>query len=93
MFDYIINKDVFFGRIFSRTGNNQRSAGFVDKDGIDFVDNGVVEIALNAFAKRKLHIVTKIVKTELIVCRISDVGIVGFLALYVVFFVNDIVNG
>ncbi len=30
---------VFVGRFFARAGNDERRAGFIDQDGIDFVDD------------------------------------------------------
>ena len=65
--------------IFSLTGNDQRRPRLIDQDGVDFVDNGEIQAALNALATRINHVVAQIVETEFVVGAVGDVGSVGCL--------------
>ena len=89
----LVNADVFFGGILGGAGNNQRRAGFVNQNGIDLVDNGIVEIALHHFLAGKLHIVAQVVETQFVVRTVDNVGIVGGASLVVVLAVDNIVDG
>ena len=35
-----VDAEIFVGRFFAWSGNYERSTGFIDQDGVDFVDNG-----------------------------------------------------
>ena len=48
--DDAIDPGILVGGLFAGAGNDQRGAGFVDQDGIDFVDDGEVVPALHAIA-------------------------------------------
>jgi len=65
-----------------RTGDDQRGAGFVDKDAVDFVDDGIVEFALHHIPDIGGHVVAQIVKTELVVGAVGDIGVVGVAPLF-----------
>src|ERR1039457_4366753 len=65
-------------------GNDEWGAGFVDEDGVDFVDDSVVVHALGAVLDAELHVVAEVVEAELVVGAVGDVGVVGVLALLVV---------
>jgi hypothetical protein len=80
---------VLVGGLFGRAGNDERRAGFVDKDGIDFVDDGVVVAALRAILQAELHVVAEVVEAEFVVGAVSDVGAVSVLAFAVVEIVDD----
>ena len=80
---------VLVGGLFGRTGNDQRSARFVDEDGVDFVDDGEVVAALDAIREVVLHVVAQIVEAEFVVGAVGDVGGVGGAALNVVEIVDD----
>ncbi|OPZ82302.1 MAG: hypothetical protein BWY77_00236 [bacterium ADurb.Bin431] len=60
-----------------RAGDDQRGAGFVDEDAVDFVDDGIVEPALNDIPDISSHVVAQIVEAELIVGAVGYIGIVG----------------
>ena len=62
------------------TGNNQRRTRFVNQNGVHFVDYCKVQFALNFVVLVGHHIVAQVVKTELVVCTVSNVGTISSLA-------------
>ena len=64
------------------SGDDQRCTGFIDQDGVDLVDDGIVKISLNQVFLIDSHVVTEVVKTQLVVGRIGDIAVIGFLALF-----------
>ena len=71
-----INGDV----LHRRAADDVRGSGFVDKNGVDFVDDGEVKLghAEVFFAER--HVVAEVVKSEFVVGSVGDVAGVGFSA-------------
>ena len=64
-----------------RAADDERSARFVDQDGIDFIDNGIIVTALDLlFAGRRHPVVAQIIETEFRVRAVSDVARVLFAA-------------
>ncbi len=84
---------ILIGRFFAGTRNDQRRARFVNENGINFVDDGEIEIALDIIFQTEFHVVAQIVETELVVSAVSDIGAVGFAALLFVEIVNDVAHG
>ena len=84
---------VCIGRFLPRTGNNQRCAGFIDQNGVDFIDQAVVQRTLNHLVKRGDHIVTQVVETEFIVRPVGDIGIVRDFSLVEIQIMNDEADG
>ena len=80
---------ILVGGFLGRAGNDQRGAGFVDEDRVDFVDDAEVVAALDAVGEVVLHVVAEIVEAELVVGAVGDVGGVGGAALHVVEIVDD----
>jgi hypothetical protein len=80
---------ILVGGFFRRARNDERRAGFVDQDGVDFVDDGEVVPALHAIAQVELHVVAQVVETVLVVGAVGDVGGVSLAALVVVEVMND----
>ena len=68
---------VEIGRFFGGAGDDERGAGFVDEDVVDFVDNGVPERTLDAVFEVLDHVVAEVVKAEFVVGAVGDVGGVG----------------
>ena len=64
-----------------RSGNDQRRAGLVDQDRVDFVDDRVGVAALHQVLQRVRHVVAQVVEPELVVGAVGDVGAVGHAAL------------
>ncbi len=87
--DDAIDLVVEVGRLLGRAGDDQRRAGFVDQDRVDFVDNREVVAALDVLRQLELHVVAKVVEPELVVGAVGDVAAVGDLALGVVQVVLD----
>ncbi len=68
---------VMVGGFFRLSRDNQRSTGFIDQNVVHFVDDRVVQSPLYSLIRMHDHIVTQIVKPELIVRTIGDIAIVG----------------
>src|ERR1039458_4326857 len=81
--------EILVGGFLARTGNDERRAGFIDQDGVDLVDDGVVKVALDAVFQAELHVVAQIIETELVVGTVGNVGVVAVLAFAVVEVVHD----
>ena len=75
--DDAVDLVVLVGGFFAGAGDDQRRAGFVDQDGIDFVDDGEVVLALHAVLEAELHVVAQVVEAELVVGAVGDVAVVG----------------
>src|SRR3546814_3611240 len=58
-------------------GDDQRRARLVDQDGVDLVDDRVVEVALDHVLQAELHVVAQIVEAELVVGAVGDVAGIG----------------
>ena len=70
------------GRHRRGTGNDQRRAGFIDQDGVDFVDNREIVPALHHLLRLLRHaVVAQVVETEFAVGAVGDVARVLFAAL------------
>src|SRR6202167_4284785 len=79
-----VDLEILVGGFPAGTGNDERGAGFVDQDGVHFVDDGVVVAALHAVFDAKLHVVPQIIEAELVVGAVGDVGVVVVLPYLVV---------
>ena len=80
---------VLVGGFVAWAGNNQRGACFVNQDGVDFVDDGEMVAPLHPVRDVELHVVAKVVEAELVVCSVSDIGVIG---LSPIAFINTVVN-
>ena len=70
-------------------GNDQRRSRFINEDGVNFVDDGVVEFALHHFFFVGDHVVTQIVETVFVVgsvCNVRQISLAAF------FFLNAVDN-
>ena len=72
--DDLVGLVILVGRFLARAGNDQRRAGFVDQDGIHFVDNGEVMPALHAVLQVELHVVAQVIEAEFVVGAVGDVA-------------------
>ena len=77
-----IRTRIHLGGRIAHAGNNQRRTRLINEDGVDFVDDGIVQFALYYAGFIDGHVVTQIVETELVVGTIGDVGIVGMLTFF-----------
>ena len=88
-----VDAGVLVGGLVGGAGDDERGAGLVDEDGVDFVDDAVVVSALDLILDLELHVVAEVVEAELVVGAVGDVGAVGFAALLVVEVVDDDADG
>ena len=89
----LVGDGVFVGGLVGGAGDDEGGAGFVDEDGIDFVDDAVEVAALDLVGELELHVVAEVVEAELVVGAVGDVGAVGFAALLVGEVVDDDADG
>ena len=80
LFDHLCHTHIPFALILSRPGNNQRRAGFINQHVVNFVDNGVIMTTLHTIFQVHTHIVTQVIKPELTVCTVGNIGRVSLLA-------------
>ncbi|MNQ64328.1 hypothetical protein D3C85_787460 [compost metagenome] len=80
--DQFVDFDVQLGAVLGLTGNDQRGTGFVDEDGVDFVDHGKIEFALEFFFHAERHVVAQVIEPEFVVGAVGDVGGVGSTLLF-----------
>src|SRR5512144_3206770 len=69
--DDAVDAIVLVGRLLGGTADDERCASFVNQDGVYLVDYGVVVTALDAIIQAELHVVAKVVETELVVGAVS----------------------
>src|SRR3989344_9664625 len=69
---------VFLGGLDSGGGNDRRSPGLVDQNGVDLVDDGEVMAPLGHFGGSPSHIIAQIIETELVVGAVGNIREVGF---------------
>ena len=84
-----VGSNVKVGRFVALTRYNKRSSCLVDKNGVNLVNDGKVKGSLNLLVLVNDHIITKIVKTKLVVCTVGYVGVVSLSALVVIQTVNN----
>lgn len=84
--DGSVCRDIRGGRDAGTAGNDKRSTGFVDEDGVGLVDDGVMETPEDAILDRLGHVVSQIVEAELGVGGVGDVAFEGILFFFGVLF-------
>ncbi len=84
-----VDAGVLVGGLVGGAGDDERRAGLVDEDGVDLVDDAVVLAALDHVVEVELHVVAEVVKAELVVGAVGDVGGVGVASLLVGEIVDD----
>ena len=72
---------VLVARRLALAADDEGRAGLVDEDGVDLVDDRVMQIALGVLERAELHVVAQVVEAELVVLSVGDVGEVGVLLL------------
>ena len=75
------------------SGNDQRRTGLIDQDRVDLVDDGIMQPALHHFLFVDDHVVTQIVKTELIIGTIGDIAVISLTARIVIHIIQDAADG
>ena len=80
-------------RLVPSAGNNQRRSGFVDQNGVHFVDDGEVQLSLQQFFLIGNHIISQVVETEFVIRTVSNVCFIGSLTRIACHFMNHAANG
>ncbi len=88
-----VDASVLVGGLVGGAGDNERGAGLVDEDGVNFVNDAVVVAALDLILELELHVVAKVVEAELVIGAVGDVGGVGVASLLIVQVVDDDADG
>ena len=70
------------GRLLRLARDDQWRAGFVDENGVDFVHDGIHQVALHHLFRPHDHVVTQVVEAELVVGAVGDVSRVRLPALF-----------
>ena len=73
-----VDSEVKIRIVIGRPRNDERRTRLVNQNGVHFVDNRKVETALTARGDVVLHVVAQIVKAELIIRAVRNVGRIGF---------------
>ncbi len=73
----------------AHTGNDKRCTRLVDQNRVDLVDDGVVVPALNHLLLVGDHIVAQVVKAELVVGAVGNIGGIRLFALLLVKVVDN----
>ena len=74
---------VLVGGIVRLARDNEGGPRFVDEDTVHLIHDGVVHIPLDIIFQGKLHIVSKVVEPELVVCTVGDSASIGVLSFQV----------
>ena len=69
------------GGLIALSGDDERGSCLIDQDGVDLIDDAVVQAAQNQLVLVDGHVVTQVVKAELVVGDIGHIAPVGLLAL------------
>ena len=65
------------GGLGTSARDDQRGASLINQDGVNLVDDGVVVATLHALLGTGNHVVTQVIKAELGVGAVGDVGLIG----------------
>ena len=76
-------------RFGARARDDERRARLIDEDGVDLIDDGIVELALDHLLRIDDHVVAQVVEAELVVRAEGDIAAVRELALREVHVVHD----
>ncbi len=89
MGNHAVGALILVGRLVAGAADDQRSTGFINQDGINFVHDAVVVATLHTLRQVKLHVVAQVVEAVFVVGAVGYVGGIGFAALIVVEVVNN----
>lgn len=79
-----VHANVQIGMVLGLARDDERGAGFVDQDRVDFVDDGEIQRALNTRVGLVDHVVAQVIEAEFVVGAVGDIGRVGCLLRLVV---------
>ena len=78
---HIITEFIKFCGLSALSGDNQRRTGLVDQDGVNLINDRIMQISLHQLVFIDDHIIPQIVKAQLVVGDISDIAGIGRPAL------------
>ena len=68
--------------VFSLPTDDERGTRFIDQDGINLVDDGVIETTLNPVMNFIHHVVAQIVEAVFVIGAVGDVALVSRLLFF-----------
>ena len=68
---------VKLGGFAALSGDNQRGTGLVDQNGVNLVDDGVMQVSLYQLLLVDNHVITQVIKAQLIVGYISNITVIS----------------
>ena len=72
---------IHIGGLFTLAGDNQRRARLIDEDGVHLVHDGKVVLALHHVFLIDHHVVTQVIKAQLVIGAVGDIAAIGGFAL------------
>ena len=87
--DDLVDHLVLLARGLSGAADDQWRACLVDQDGVDLIDDRVVQITLHVVVDAELHVVAHVVEAKLVVLAVRDVALVRALLDLVALARND----
>ncbi len=73
----LVDPDIKLRGFIRRPGNDQRGAGFIDQDRVNFVDDRKRAIALGFLVGRKRHVIAQVIETQFVIGRVNHVAGIG----------------
>ena len=70
------------GGLATLTGNDQRGTGFIDQNGVDLIDDGIMQATLYQLFFIDDHVVTQVIETEFVVGDVGDIAVIGFTTFF-----------
>ena len=78
----MVNRDIHRGVVFRLSADDQWRSGFINQNGVHFVDDGEVQAALNAVFDLINHVVTQVIEAVFVIGSVGDVSLVGGLLFF-----------
>ena len=91
--DELIHALIQLARLLALARNDEGRTRFIDEDGVDLVDDGKVQLALNHELQVVFEVVAQVVKSELIVGAVGDIALICGTLLLVVHAGHDDADG
>ena len=76
-------------RLSTLSGNDQRCSGLIDQNGIDLIDNCIMQSSLNQLFFIDNHVISQIIKSKFIIRYISNIAIISLSSLVIVHLIEN----
>ena len=76
-------------RLPALSGNDQRCSGLIDQNGIDLIDNCIMQSSLNQLFFINNHVISQIIKSKFIIRYISNIAIISLSSLVIVHLIEN----